>query len=228
VNGGIRDTRPRGRGSRTSRVTGTGTPVGGFERAVQVVRAHLHEVGQELGVGLDEVPAPGRVAPASWATAGEVHPRGGSSLDEPLATGRLVVLHDPLGQEGWDGDTRMVAFVRASVEDDIARDPMIAEVAWAWLQESLELHGADPRALGGTVTVTTSRRFGLLASDGDPSRDPLTGSEVCEVEVRASWSLVGPCDDEALLAHLRGWCAAMSQLGGRPPSPPGVVAFPRL
>jgi hypothetical protein len=114
------------------------------------------------------------------------------------------------------------------VEDDIGRDPMVAEVGWAWLTEALETTGAAHRALGGTVTVTTSRTFGLLAREGrrtDTGHE--TGAEVCEVEVRASWSLAGACAGAALVPHVQAWCAALTHFAGTPPSTPGVVPLRR-
>ena len=60
---------------------------------------------------LQELPGPKRLAPHSVAVSAEVT-RG----DEQIASGRFVVLHDPEGQDGWGGDTRIVAFVSADVE----------------------------------------------------------------------------------------------------------------
>ena len=45
----------------------------------------------------------------------------------------------------------------------IAQDPLLPEVAWSWLTESLEASGAGFHALGGTVTATSSTRFGDIA-----------------------------------------------------------------
>jgi hypothetical protein len=196
---------------------------GGFTEATAVARDQLGDLGSSTGVLLSEVPAPGRVAPQSWALGGDVPaPRPD---DDPLASGRLVVLHDLAGQDGWDGDTRLVAFARAVVEDDIGRDPLVAEVAWAWLTEALDQQSATHRALGGTVTVTSSRTFGLLADE-----HPVHGSagpEICEVEVRASWSLDQPCHGAVLVPHVRAWCSALSHFAGRPPSTPDVLPLRR-
>ena len=65
------------------------------------------------------------------------------------ADGRLVVLHDPDGQDVWDGDTRCVAFVQADVDLDIASDPMLPGVGWSWLMEALDVAGAEYAAAGG-------------------------------------------------------------------------------
>ena len=48
---------------------------------------------------LEEVPAPQRLAPHSIALAVEAV----DADDEELAVGRFIVLHDPEGQDTWDG-----------------------------------------------------------------------------------------------------------------------------
>jgi hypothetical protein len=123
-----------------------------------------------------ELPPPARLAPHAIALHAAV-----VSAEEELAEGRLVVLHDPEGQEVWAGDTRCVAYVQAAVEPDIAGDPMLLEVGWSWLMEALESAGAVYTAASGTVTRTTSERFGALS--GHPVD--------CDVELRASWSPQG-------------------------------------
>jgi hypothetical protein len=57
-----------------------------------------------------ELPAPQRLAPYAVA----LHAAAVVGDDE-LAEGRLVVLHDPDGQDVWSGDTRCVAYVQADV-----------------------------------------------------------------------------------------------------------------
>ena len=162
------------------------------------------------GLVLRPVPAPKRMAPWSVAVAAEVSRDG-----DDVASGRFVVLHDPAGQDGWHGDTRVVAFVEAQVEAEMAADPALAEVGWSWLLEALAERGAGHTAEGGTVTRTVSRRFGQLADAEDAS----------EVEVRASWTaLPGPHGLE-LGVHLLAWCDLLCSTAGLPPE--GVAALPR-
>jgi hypothetical protein len=134
--------------------------------------------------------------------------RGG----DELADGRLVVLHDPAGQDVWEGDTRCVAYVQAAVDFEMAADPMLPGVAWSWLAEALDAAGASYVAAGGTVTRTTSERFGALAEHPAAS----------EVEIRASWSPVGP----ELAPHLVAFAELLCATAGLPPMPPGVVPIP--
>jgi hypothetical protein len=177
-----------------------------YEAGLVGLRALL-EHPPRADVLLSEVPAPKRLAPYAVAVAAEVL-RGG----EEVASGRFVVLHDPEGQEGWRGDTRVVAFVQADVEAEMAADPALGEVGWSWLTEAL---AACPHtAAGGTVTRTASSRFGQIA-------EPV---EASEVEVRASWTPL-PGEDGALdlAAHLTAWCALLCATAGLPP--PGVSAL---
>lgn len=182
-----------------------------FRSAVEALRAALEDSGR-AGLSLHEVPAPRRLAPHAVAVAAEV-----LHGDEEIASGRFVVLHDPDGQEGWRGDTRVVAFVQAEVDPEMAADAALAEVGWSWLTESLEQRGAGYIAAGGTVTRTVSARFGQLS---DPD-------EASEVEVRASWTPVrGDLDDDGLqlVRHLGAWCDLLCSTAGLPP--PGVAALP--
>lgn len=180
-----------------------------FRTAVEALRAALADSGR-AGLTLHEVPAPRRLAPHAVAVAAQVE-RG----DDEIASGRFVVLHDPDGQEGWRGDTRVVAFVQAEVDAEMAADAALGEVGWSWLTESLADRGAGYTAAGGTVTRTVSARFGQLSEPDEAS----------EVEVRASWTPVAD-DDGALdlVQHLGAWCDLLCATAGLPP--PGVAALP--
>jgi hypothetical protein len=156
---------------------------------------------------VQELPAPQRLAPYAVA----LHATAMSGEDE-LAEGRLVMLHDPEGQDVWAGDTRCVAYVQADVDPEIASDPMLAGVGWSWLIEALEAAGATYTAEGGTVTRTTSERFGALTDH------PVA----CDVEIRASWS---PSGD--LGPHLVAFSEVLCLAAGLPPIPPGVVQIPK-
>ena len=164
------------------------------------------------GLSLTEVPAPKRLAPFAVAVAAEIVGEDG----EQVASGRFVVLHDPAGQDSWRGDTRVVAFVSADVEAEMAADPALAQVGWSWLTDSLAGRGAEHTAAGGTVTRTISCRFGQI-EDAD---------EASEVEVRASWTpLAGPDGALDLGVHLLAWCDLLCATAGLPP--PGVLQLHR-
>ena len=179
-----------------------------FAAAVQALHAAVEAPGRP-GVQLREVPGPKRLAPYSFAVAADVSRDG-----EEVASGRLVVLHDPAGQEGWRGDTRVVAFVSADVEAEMAADAALAQVGWSWLTESLQERGAAHTAVGGTVTRTVSSRFGQLAEPAEAS----------EVEIRASWTaLPDAAGGLDLSAHLGAWCDLLCATAGLPPA--GVTSL---
>jgi hypothetical protein len=175
--------------------------------AFRAALAGLTAVDLRPEVVVHELPAPSRLAPYAVALHAAV-----VAGEEELAEGRLVVLHDPQGQDVWVGDTRCVAYVQAAVETDIASDPMLTSVGWSWLIEALDSAGAAYAAEGGTVTRTTSERFGALVEH------PVA----CDVEIRASWS-----PDGDLGPHLVAFGEVLCLAAGLPPMPPGVVAMPR-
>src|SRR5205085_10005377 len=122
--------------------------------------ASLRPVRLRAEIKLAEAPAPQRLAPFAIALTAEVVDNSGTDI----ATGRFVVLHDPAGQEAWLGTTRIVAYVRAELEPEMAADPFLAEVAWTWLTEALNRRVPhDSRAAGGTVTRVSSECYGSMA-----------------------------------------------------------------
>ena len=175
-----------------------------FATALESIRSAL--LRPEIVV--EETPAPLRLSPYAVALQAEV-----VLGDEEAATGRFVLLHDPEGQEPWEGDFRVVTFAKGTVELDIAQDPLLTEVAWGWLLESLENREAGFRAESGTVTRTASESFGAIG-DRPPSGD---------VEIRASWTPTGP----DVGAHLLAWGDVLAQVAGLPPLPAGVATLPR-
>ena len=156
-------------------------------------------------IELGPIRPPQRLAPHSYALGAEV---GG---DEPAATGRLILLHDPDGHEAWGGTLRLVAYVQAELDADLAVDPLLPDVGWSWLTDALVEHGAAHTALGGTVTTTSSVRFGDIAG---PTRTH-------QVELRASWTAA----DAGLAPHAEAFCAALAHAAGL--APQGVAPLAR-
>lgn len=189
-----------------------------FRSAAEALRAGSTRVRPD--VEIHELPAPKRLAPHAMALAGSVE-RGG----DEVAVGRLVLLVDPAGQPAWEGTARFVCYARATLDTEMAADPLLPEVMWSWLRQALDEHHAAPRALGGTVTATTSRRFGVLAPDGDSS----------DAELRCSWSpdwaettatgRLGWTPDDTT-THLHAFADLLALMAGLPPRSPGVVPLP--
>jgi hypothetical protein len=168
------------------------------------------------GFSFEDVPAPKRLAPYASAIAVTIERDGAD-----VAWGRLVLLYDPDGQEGWDGVFRLVAYIRADVEPEIAADPLLGEVGWSWLSEALDAHVPGYAVPSGTVTRVITEGFGAKRDEL-----PLTG-----FELRASWSPTGPgnrVDDNELdtldlSAHISAWCDCLSAAAGL--EPPGTRAL---
>ena len=156
-------------------------------------------------IELGELPAPGRLAPFS-------HALSASLVDDSrphAASGRLILLYDPNGVAAWEGTLRVVMFLTAGIDEDIARDVLLPEVAWSWLGECLGERDANHTALGGTVTATSSTRFGDLAG---PERTD-------DLEIRASWTST----DHRADRHLGAFVDVLAIAAGLPPE--GVTAI---
>lgn len=179
-----------------------------FARALAELSEHVWRPEIQIA----EIPAPQRIAPFSAALTADVIASSGGDDGEELGNGRLVVLHDPAGNDAWEGTFRLVSFARADVEPELVADPLLAEVGWSWLTDALTRHEAVAVAPSGTVTSVASRSFGSMADE--PAR--------AEVEIRASWTPV-LSDGAGLTAHLSAWDHLLCTLAGLPPLPEGVV-----
>ena len=178
-----------------------------FREAVAAMNAAAVRPEIELG----PIRPPQRLAPFSYALGAEVkrdeppilpeHP--GSAVASGDAFGRLILLHDPDGAEAWDGTMRLVAFIQADLDSHEAVDPLLPEVAWSWLVEALDSRSDEVTALGGTVTATTSVRYGDIS--GPPRAHQL--------ELRAVWTAT----TLALATHVQAFCEVLEHAAGLPP-----------
>lgn len=155
---------------------------------------------------LESVPAPQKLAPHALAMTADVL--------EDAATGRFVLLHDPAGQEGWGGQWRCVTFARAAIDLEMASDPLLPEIGWAWLLESLQKNHCEFINPSGTVTRVASASFGELVERDEDS----------EMEIRASWT---PTDQENLVEHVNAWLELLAMTAGLEPIPHGVSSISR-
>jgi hypothetical protein len=167
-------------------------------------------------VHCEEMPAPQRIAPHATALAADVTVDG-----EDVATGRLILLHDPAGNDAWNGTFRCVAYCRADLDPETITDPMLAAVGWDWLVEALAAHGAVAVAPSGSVTRVATESFGGMADE----------EATAQIEIRASWT---PCaaDGESweglpdIGAHVEAWGELMCTAAGLEPVPEGVATMP--
>lgn len=186
-----------------------GSPPGVFLEVCEALHAHRWRPEMEV----HDLPSPQRIAPHSVAIEADVVVEG-----TDVGAGRFVLLHDPNGNEAWEGRYRCVTFARADVDLSMVTDPCLAEVGWSWLTEALEVRGAAHRAAAGTVTSVASQSFGSI--DTEPDR--------CEVEIRASWTpeITGA---DAISPHLSAWQDLLCMTAGLAPVPEGVALLtPRL
>jgi hypothetical protein len=166
--------------------------------------ATLLEAAVRTEARVERIRPPQRLAPWSFAVAVDV-----ASADTDGATGRLVVLYDPDGVEAWDGEIRLVAYAQADLSSDMAGDPLLPAVGWSWLTEALEQRAAAHTAVGGTVTQTTSTRFG----------DVHGPSSTTQLELRGSWTATS----NDLTAHLLAFVDLLCGAAGLPPEGVAVL-----
>ncbi|GAA1480605.1 DUF3000 domain-containing protein [Gordonia sinesedis] len=203
-------------------MTSSGAPTEPADFRAAVESLHAARIRRDIEVG--PIRPPQRLAPYSYAVGAEV--RQPDDVEVPTesqgsAFGRLILLYDPNGQDAWNGTMRLVAYIQAEVEAALAMDPLLPEVAWSWLSDALGVPVGDTAsppdagsgtdrspievtALGGTVTSTTSVRYGDIA--GPPRAHQL--------ELRASWT--APTAD-GLGGHLEAFCDVLCSAAGLPP-----------
>jgi hypothetical protein len=186
--------------------------------------AGLRKAARRSEIRLDEIPAPSRLAPFAVALGAEIFEtsplplhgpaRGLLARSDPeeLATGRFILLHDPDGSEVWNGRFRIVTYIRAQLEADMGNDALLGSVAWTWLVEALETHGARHHSTGGTATRILSESFGTLEDRPD----------TIDIELRASWTP----ETSDVRRHLEAWSDMVCTFAGLPPLPAGVAHLP--
>lgn len=178
-----------------------------FRAAIEAMHRAVVHPAIEIG----PIRPPQRLAPFSYAIGAEVSQPTSVTNDGDTAEqsdgdafGRLILLHDPDGDEAWNGTMRLVAYIQADVDETLASDPLLPEVGWSWLVDALSGRGEPFTALGGTVTSTSSVRYGDIA--GPPKAHQL--------ELRASWT-AGSIE---LSSHVEAFCEVLAYAAGLPPA----------
>jgi hypothetical protein len=181
-----------------------------FNRMIDLVRTFT----PRSEIILEEVPAPQKLATYSFAFSADVSNGLLGDAEDEVASGRFVLLHEPGGQDTWDGEYRCVTFVRADVDSIMQEDPMLPENGWNWFLEALDSAGCELTAPSGTVTRVASSSFGKLSPRSDEA----------EIEIRASWTPIISSANE-IMKHITGWCNLISEIAALPPIPEGVSAI---
>ncbi|MBY6414507.1 DUF3000 domain-containing protein [Rhodococcus sp. BP-252] len=174
-----------------------------FRSAIEAMHRAVVHPAIEIG----PIRPPQRLAPYSYAVGAEVQQQARENTDEQFdgdAFGRLILLYDPDGDEAWNGTMRLVAYIQADVDESLASDPLLPEVGWSWLVDALESRSEPLTALGGTVTSTSSVRYGDIA--GPPKAHQL--------ELRASWTATSI----ELASHVEAFCEVLAYAAGLPPA----------
>lgn len=185
------------------------TPAGPEE--FRSAAASMRSVRLRSEVHVETMPAPQRIAPWATALSADV-----TVADEDLGTGRLILLHDPDGNEAWSGTYRCVAYGRAELDAEVGNDPLLGAVGWSWLTDALEGHGAEHHSVAGTVTSVRTESFGQMDDE----------EGTAQIEIRASWT---PVTDESgaldMGPHVEAWAEMLCTAVGLPPVPEGVTAL---
>lgn len=150
-------------------------------------------------------PAPKKLAPFGVSLLGEIE------TEQHFADSRVVVLYNPAGDPAWNSTARVVIFIKADIEPDLADDPLILQIAWQWLHEALQKFGAEALELSGTVTRTSSKGYGAIEEENPSS-----------LEIRASWS---PTDVAAIDKHISAWGELVCVAAGIDPE--GITTLKR-
>ncbi len=160
----------------------------------------------------EQMPAPQRIAPYAAALSADV-----TVDDTDLGTGRIILLHDPDGNDAWEGTYRCVAYCRCEIELDLVSDPMLADVGWTWLLDALATHGAAHLAASGSVTRVVTESFGGMAEEVGTA----------QIEIRASWTPASQPDEPLdVVPHIEAWGELLCTAAGLPPVPEGVAVMP--
>lgn len=159
---------------------------------------------------LTEIPAPKTLAP--YTAALEAHSRLlDYETDNPLSSGRLIILYDPAGREEWEGCWRLVSTITGKLDESMGEEQIMGQVGWSWLSQPLIRAGCAEHLITGTVTRVLSEAFGGLLLRNGQTR----------IEIRASWS-----PQSIDLAPSAGaWLEAVREAGGI--APEGIATLHR-
>ena len=178
-----------------------------WETVAGEISSVLHDRRVRSEITLDLAPAPARLATHAAAILADI-----TNGDVEVGNGRLVILYEPKEQEAWNGHIRCVAYVRADLESEMVTDPLLLEVGWSWVEDSLRNRAIEPISLSATISRSGSQSFGEISE-----RTP-EGS----IELRASWTVAeGSGVDVSVLA----WCDLLAQAAGLEPLPDGVTSI---
>src|SRR5699024_9353800 len=174
-------------------------------KTFRVALDQLRQATTRTEVELNEIPAPSKLATYAVAMGAEVTNADGDAS----AVGGFILLYDNQHSDIWDGNFRIVTYIRTSIESDLGEDPMVSAGAWTSSLAPLHAGEARYRQRGGTATRVVSKGFGMLDHQ----------YETIDLELRASWTPSG----DHLNRHLTGWRDMVCTFAGLPPATEGVI-----
>ena len=181
----------------------------------------------------EDVPAPRTLAPFATAFAATARVGGNE-----VASGRFVLLYDPAGQRGWAGPLRVIVYIRADLEPEIAADPMLGRGRLVLADRGARrphhrLRGAqrdgDPGGHRGIRRQARGaaddrlRAAGLLvaAGNGGPGRTARWPTRRLSDGARR----LNPMRLNPMRASRRGWMVTSLPGAGRSAPPPGCLRW---
>lgn len=169
--------------------------------------AEVTEVLERGEINLEQIPAPKGIAEEALAISAEVIHADHSDADRGV--GRLVLCRDSNFPEGWNSEYRIILYAKSPVEIDMGKDPLVDELPWNWLMDSLMARKASFHSEAGTTTRVLSTGHGSLTAQ----------PQHAEIEIRASWAP----DGNNFKAHVEAFQDLLALISGLPPTDEKVV-----
>jgi hypothetical protein len=174
-----------------------------FRQRVQGVA----EIADRSEILLEQIAAPKDIAEEAIAISATVIHADHSDADRGV--GRLVICRDSNFPEGWNSEYRIILYAKSPVETDMGKDPVVDELPWNWLMDSLAARNASFHSEAGTTTRILSTGHGALTAQ----------PQHAEIEIRSSWAP----DGEDFTPHVQAFEDLLALISGLPPSDEKVV-----
>lgn len=167
----------------------------------------VSEVIERAEIHIEQIAAPKDIAEEAIALSAQVIHADHSDADRGV--GRIVICRDSNYPEGWNSEYRIILYAKSPVESEMGKDPVVDELPWNWLMDSLALKNAHFHSEAGTTTRVLSTGHGSLTPQ----------PQHAEIEIRASWAPEG--DD--FTPHVEAFQELLALISGLPPAEGKVV-----
>jgi hypothetical protein len=167
----------------------------------------IAQLSERPEILLEQIAAPKGIAEEAIAISASVVHADHSDADRGV--GRLVICKDSNYPEGWNGQFRIILYAKSPVEMEMGKDPLVDELPWNWLMDSLAASGSQFHSEAGTTTRILSTGHGSLTPQ----------PQHAEIEIRASWAPEG----EDFTTHVQAFQELLALISGLPPIDNKVV-----